>query len=740
MGLGGMGGEVAMGRCGRRCACWLLAVSFFLAGTERSPATEGALVVCAGPVEGEIRLDGTLSEPAWRRAGVIPDLTQQDPRPGEPTPFRTEVRILVDDRNLYVGVRCFDPDPSAIAVHTMQRDGNLRGDQTVALVLDTFGDRRRGYYFETNAAGARRDGLISGPEEVSTDWDGIWDVRTRRTPDGWVAEFRIPAQTLRFRPGATSWGFNVQRRIARERMTLRWAAATLDARLEDLRRAGRLEGVGGLRQGLGFSVSPFWLLRRNADLLSGHTAVVGDGGLDVLYNLTSDLSAVVTLNSDFAETEVDTRQINLTRFPLFFPEKRSFFLEGSNLFAFGTGLHRDFIPFFSRRVGLYHGRQVPLRVGGKVLGRAGKWSIAVLDAWMAETAETRRANLFAGRVAFDVSERLTVGAIATGGDPDGVHENALLGVDALWQTSTFRGDKNLSFGAWAAWTGGDVPDGRQTGWGFKLDYPNDLWDVFFTFKEFGSGLDPALGFLPRPGTRWFQGGGAYQPRPETGCFDWVRQFYFELYATYVEDLQGHPESWRIFTAPFNAQTESGEHLEANIVPQFERLREPFEIAEGVVIPPGDYRFTRYRVEAQTSRHRPWRVGCTVWFGDFYTGRLSQWENFVTFTTPRGHLQLEVEAENDFGRLPEGNFVQRLWQLKVIYAVTPDLILSSYTQYDSDSRNVGTNTRLRWTLKPGNDLYVVWNHGWEHPTDRAAVRALRSVSDQLVVKLRWTFRG
>ncbi|GBE29137.1 hypothetical protein BMS3Bbin04_00147 [bacterium BMS3Bbin04] len=711
-----------------------------LLGFTQFTAAETPLVVNAGYVDDEIRLDGILDEPAWRDAGFISNLTQQDPHPGEPTQFQTEVMLLVDDENLYVGVTCFDPDPSLIAVHTMQRDGNLYGDETISLVLDTFGDRRRGYFFQVNAVGARLDGLISGSGDVSNDWDGIWDVRTRRTPDGWTAEIRIPAQTLRFTPGAASWGFNIQRRVARDRVTMRWAGATLDAQLEDLSRAGRLKGITGLKQGKGLSVSPYGLVRREADLMEDHSSVQGDGGLDVMYNLTSDLTAVLTINSDFAETDVDNRQVNLTRFPLFFPEKRAFFVEGSNLFTFGSGTGHDFIPFFSRRVGLFNGQQIPLLGGAKVLGQAGKVSLAALDASTGDAPETASTNLFAGRIAYDVSDQLTVGTIFTNGDPDGVHDNTLLGVDARWQTSSFHRNKNLSVGGWAAYTDGDIPDGRKTGWGLKLDYPNDLWDVYAIYKEFGDALDPALGFLPRPGTRWYQGGGAYQPRPDGGFFDWVRQFYFETYFTYVEDLDQRAESWRLFTAPFNAQTESGEHLEANVAPQFERLDEPFEIAEGVVIPAGDYQFNRYRVEAQTSRHRPWRVGSTVWFGEFYTGTLTQWESFASYTTLGGHLRLELQSEHNYGQLPEGNFTQDLWQLDMAYAFTPDLILSSYTQYDSESRNLGTNTRLRWTFRPGDDLYIVWNNGWEQPIGNRNQFAFEPASNQIVVKLRWTFRG
>jgi len=702
-------------------------------------AVETPVTVAARRLTTPIKIDGIPDEPAWQQAGIIPQLTQQEPHPGQPTSFQTEILMGSDEENLYIALICHDPDPARIVVHTMQRDGNMSGDQTVALVFDTFGDHRLGYYFEINRAGARLDGLISGAGDVSNDWDGVWDAKTHRTVDGWTAEIRLPAQTLRFTPGAASWGFNVQRRIARKRLTLRWTGTTLDAQFTDLRRAGLLSGVAKLRQGKGLSVSPFGLVRRIADLQQPETAVSGAGGLDIMYNITSDLSAVVTFSSDFSETEVDNRQVNLTRFPLFFPEKRAFFVEGSNLFSFGSGLGEDFIPFFSRRIGLYNGSQVPLNGGFKVLGRVGRWSVAALDARMGSSSATQSTNLFAGRVTTDVSDHFTFGTMITSGDPDGVHHNSLAGMDALWRTSTFHKHKNLALGGWFAFAGGDLPAGSPGGWGLKLDYPNDLWDLFFTYKAFGAGLDPALGFLPRPGTRWYQGGGAFQPRPAGPLLGWVRQFYFEMYATYVANLSGQTESWRLFMAPFNAQTVTGEHIEFNVVPQFEHLATPFEIADSVVIPVGDYQFTRFRLEAQSSRHWAWRVGSTVWFGAFYTGSLTQVESFITYTLLQGHLQLEVQHENDFTTLAEGDFTQRLWQVTAAYALTPDLIFSSYTQYDSESRNMGSNSRLRWTIRPGNDLFLVWNHGWEYPLGSRSALNLQPVSDQLVAKVRWTFR-
>ena len=694
----------------------------------------------AGRVVGRIRLDGALDEPDWRNAGTIEELLQQQPRPGEPTPYRTRVLILTDRENLYFGFECFDPAPQRIAVHTLQRDGNLDGDDGVAILLDTFGDHRNGFYFGINAAGARRDGLVSGPEELSYDWDGIWDAVARRTTDGWTAEIRIPARTLQFRADLAEWGLNVARGIPRDRMFLFWSGASLDATFVDASRAGSLAGVAGFEPGWGISVAPYALGRFTRDREASRRNTTGDVGGEIGYNLTPSLAAVLTVNTDFAETEVDARQINLTRFPLFFPEKRPFFLEGSNLLEFGLGLASSqvFIPFYSRRVGLFEGRIVPIDAGLKVLGRAGRWGIAALDVETGGTSFTPSTNLFAGRATYDADAHLRLGTIVTIGNPDGLHDNALAGLDAVWRTSTLFGDKNFFLGLWGASSSGDVGKGRRTGWGGKIDYPNDLWDVSLNFNEFGDSLDPALGFVPRPGTRQYRVGIAYQPRPDGGVFDWVRQFFFELEPQVVQDLRGRTQSWEVFTAPFNVRTESGEHLEANWIPTFERLDVPFEIAPGIRIPPGSYPFTRFRVQVESAEHRVWGIAATVHLGDFFDGRLTQTEVAVSWTPARGHVQLDLSAENDFGELSGGDFIQRLWALKAAYAFTPDLVVSDFVQYDSESRAAGMNARLRWTVRPGNDVFLVWNRGWRRPLENRGYSAI-PVSDQLVLKLRWTFR-
>ncbi len=708
--------------------------------TAQSSPPESPPTIATGPLQHPIRLDGVLDETAWQNAGVISDLSQQSPHPGEPTPFRTEVRILADQSNLYFGITCLDPDPARIAVHTMQRDGNMRGDDTVTLVLDTFHDHRTGYLFQVNAAGARLDGLISDPNanEPALDWDGIWDVRTRRTATGWTAELRLPAQTIRFNRSTGQWGFNVQRYVARELLTLRWTGTTLDSKLLDLRRAGNLEGIAGLSQGWGLTVSPYVLGQYQIDHARDHSFSQGQAGVDVGYHATSQLDAVLTINPDFAEVEADARQVNLTRFDLFFPEKRPFFTDGANFFDFGLDLQEVFIPFYSRRVGLFDERIIPITAGLKTVGRAGPWGVGALDVQTRDTTGVPATNLAAGRFTYDINNNLRVGAIGTNGSSDGRTSNTLAGIDAVWQTSTFRDDKNLAFGLWGARSFGDVGSGQRDGWGVRARYPNDLWNLEADFNEFGDSLDPALGFLPRPGTRQYSAGASYQPRPDGGIFGGVRQFFFELYPRVTTDLSGTTETWRVFMAPINFETQQGDHYEANYAPEFQRLNEPFEIAPGVRIPAGSYQFNRYRVQIESSDSRPLSGGATVWFGEFYDGDLTQVEAFIKWTEGSGHLQLDLSAENDYGYLPEGNFIFRLWQLKTVYAFDPNLILAAFFQYDSESENLGMNARVRWTIDPGKDLFVVWNRDWKHPVREGSPYFLAPEADQFVVKLRWTF--
>jgi hypothetical protein len=731
---------IAMAVC---AALWARSVP----AQQSAPSRDAGTIVASHADASAITLDGNLSEAAWQAAAPV-KLTQQSPRPGASTPYETEVRVLAAGDRLYLGFTCHDPQPGKIAVHTMARDGAVSGDDTVSVVLDTYGDRRTGYYFLVNAAGARVDGLISGPEEPSLDWDGIWDARTQRTAEGWTAEIVIPTRTLSFARGLTQWGANFERFVPRDRLNMRWAGTTLDSFIVDLSRAGTVSGLGELEQGKGLEFSPYTVGRSNGHFRGDPRAWQGSVGGDVTWKITPQLVTVGTFNTDFAETEVDARQINLTRFPLFFPEKRAFFLEGSNQYVFGLGLNRgedsEFLPFFSRRIGLLNGEQIPIDAGVKLNGRVGRWNLAMLDV---ETRETQtqnsglvpNTNLLASRVSYDVTDKFRVGGVFTNGDPQGLRSNQLTGFDAVYRTSTFMGNKNFLAGAWTARSTGDIGTGDPQGWGLKVDYPNDLFDCNAAFTKYGDALEPDLGFLPRPGTRHARGGCAYQPRPsKDGPFPWIRQVFFENEYEAWTDLHNNIETWDYFMAPINVRMETGDRFEFNYNPHHETLNAPFEISPGVLIPPGDYTWTRFRLEAQSSPHRVVQAGTTTWFGTFYDGTGTHQENYLGWTS-RGHWSGTATMASDFIRLREGSFVERLWQLKGDYAWTPNLVLSTYVQYDTVSKNVGTNTRLRWTIRPGNDLFIVWNRGWQKAIRDPHELNLVPDSESIAVKLRWTFR-
>ena len=742
--------------CNRQKCAWLASLLFLGATSTSVAGTNDPRATAVVDSSASITLDGRLDEPVWHDAPVL-RLVQQSPKPGEPTAYETEVRVVVTKDRIYFGIVCKDPDPSRIAVHTMRRDGDMKGDDSVSIVLDTYGDRRTGYFLKINAAGARADGLISGPQSVSLDWDGIWDARVARLSDGWSAEVVIPSRTLSFSPGVDEWGLNLERYIPREQLTLRWSSPTLDSFIYDLSRSGWLTGVGALEQGKGLEFVPYATGKTREVFPGSHRSWQGAVGGDVTWKITPEIVTVFTANTDFAETDVDARQINLTRFPLFFPEKRAFFLEGANQYDFGLGIGaqdtQEFIPFFSRRIGLLGGAQIPINAGVKLNGRAGKWNLALLDVQTRETFVplqvaqdlqlssplVRGTNLLAGRVSYDFNENLRLGTIFTNGDPEGLRQNALAGIDAVWRSSRFLGNKNLLAGAWTATTQGDVGPGSKVGWGLNIDYPNDLWSCSASVNQYGEALDPLLGFLPRPGVRATAATCNYQPRPsKNGPFSWVRQELFENRYFRYTDSKGIVESWEYHMSPVNVQLESGDRFEFTWDPHGETLVAPFEVALGVVIPPGSYDFTRWRIEVQTSDHRLFQFGAKTWLGTFFNGHLTEWQNYARWTSPKGKVQLDLDTENDFGHLPVGNFIQRLWSVRAAYAWSPNLVLSSFIQYDTGSQNIGTNSRLRWTIRPGNDLFIVWNRGWQRLVTEPHVIIVPE-SDLIAIKLRWTFR-
>jgi hypothetical protein len=700
-------------------------------------AADAAPEYTAARISTPPRIDGRIEPGEWEAAAPPIRLTQQEPDAGAPPTEETEIRVLRDGESIYIAVRCFDKEPRKIAVSTKARDGDIDDDDYVSLLLDTFLDRRSGYVFEINPAGAKRDGLAKAGD-VDYSWDGIWDGRASRDPEGWSAEFRIPTKTIAFKPDQSDWGFNAQRVVRRKRENDRWSGATLNAHFMNAAEAGLLHGMQGLKQGRGWSIRPYGAFKSGSNPAAGLSRDnTGDFGFDVYKSLTSNLNAVFTYNTDFAETEADTRQINLTRFPLFYPEKRSFFLEGSNIFDFGIGLGHNFIPFFSRRVGLVSGEQVPILMGGKLWGRIGGTSVGVLDvqtdSYESPDLSLGGQNLLAARVEQDLWDQSHIGLMVTNGDPTGYGSNTLVGADFVYQTNSLWGDKNFAAGGWAAYSHNESGGDRPYGWGLALDYPNDFLDTTFIFQSFGDALDPALGFLPRPGTHHLSYQGQLGPRPHK----WgIRKFMWAWSADLWWQQDGRLESRTLSANPLGILWDTGEFLMITYSSEYEYLAEPFEISDGLTIAPGSYLYDRVQARFETANFRKWRFEVSSSLGTFYDGRLESYAGEFVLK-PNATFQTAFSTEYVTGRLSGGKFIQRLMGLQLDYYFSPEMTLTTFTQYDNESENLGTNIRFRWTLKPGTDLFLVYNQGWNHIPDESL--RLPPAYDQFAIKFVYTLR-
>ena len=713
--------------------------------TTAPDSATGRPVLRAGA--GLVRVDGVLDEAAWATADSIFALRQTEPREGAPATARTVVRVVATEDALIIGARAEQPSGLPIVSFARDRDASLSNEDHIRVVLDTYLDGRSGYVFAVNANGARYDALVANQgERENADWDGIWEAAVARDAGGWSVEISIPLKTLLFRQELTEWGFNVQRRIQPLLETVRWASPQRHFQLTHVNRAGLLSGLPQFQLGRGFSIRPSATAGVGQASPLARARGDADISLDATQRLGPNTLASLTVNTDFADTEIDTRRTNLTRFPLFFPEKRTFFLEGSDIFEFGLGAGSDIRAFHSRRIGLLNQREVPLNAGLKLNGREGQTNFGALvvrtggsDDPFLDTLPT--ANTMAVvRLQQNLLAQSSAGLIATVGDPLGAPDAWVAGPDVTYQTSEFLGDKNFLVGAWGLGMDREGFAGSKRAWGAKIDYPNDLLDIALTYKWIGDGFQPSLGFVPRPGVQILYFNVVHQPRPKRPILGLrVRQMLNESLNTLVTDLSGKWESYRLFFAPINWRLESGDRFEINANPTGERLTAPFEIADGVVIPAGSYHWYRYRLEAGFAPKRTLSGQATWWFGRFYTGNLHEYIVAAAWK-PSPLFIVELNGTRNVGRLPEGRFTQEVVGTRFRVNVSPDLQLNTYAQYDNGSRGVGTNTRLRWTFSPAGDLFVVYNHNIRElldPLERHRGYAFQS--NQLLVKLQYAFR-
>ncbi len=675
---------------------------------------------------GKLILDGILTEPFWNKADSINGLRMVEPKENAVPTKKTVVKILADKEKLIIGIICFD-NPVKITAFSKGRDQDLGSEDYIKIVLDTYRDKRNAYIFAVNPFGARYDALLADRgEEENSKWDGIWNAKTFIGTFGWSAEIVIPVKSLSFKEGLHSWGFNVERKIQRLMEKDRWTALKRNYYVTTLSKEGVITNLPDFNLGLGLltRISP---ITGFSKVRNQNAKFKKDLSGDFTERITPDISATLTLNTDFAETEVDTRRTNLTRFPLFFPEKRTFFLQGADIFDFGLGLGRDVVPFFSRRIGLYEGREVPIIFGTKLTGKLGNTNFGGLFVRTNKVEGLVPAtNLGVLRIKQNIWEQSNIGIIATAGDPTGLKNSYLFGGDFTYQISDLFGDKNFLVGLWGLYSNRPDLNGNKSAFGIKIDYPNDLFDITFSYKFIGNSFQPSLGYVPRPGIKSYHIGFDFMPRPK---FKLIRQYFLESSWNLITGLDNRWQSYSIFTAPFHFRLESGDRFEFNFRPTGERLSEPFEIEKGVVIPPGEYNWKRFRVELETASKRRISGQATWWFGTFYTGLLDQIELWLS-AKATSNIIFDLNYQENIVDLKEGSFVQQLFGGRIRLNFSPDIQLSSFIQFDNESNSIGTNTRLRWTITPLTDLYVVYNHN----VSRLKESPWQFDSNQFIMKL------
>jgi uncharacterized protein DUF5916 len=743
------------------------------AGAQDSTSAGGAdgerPTLRAGSLTSSLILDGRLGDAAWAAApDSIANLTMVEPREGGTPVARTMVKVLAGPDELVIGIRCDDPDPSKIAAPSKGRDaflGENIDEDHVLLVFDTFQDGRSGYVFACNASGARFDGLvIAQGEETNGAWDAIWEAKTTRDAGGWSAEFRIPAKSLGFKKGLATWGFNVQRRVPRLQETSRWASPSRDYEVYQTSRGGLLSGLPTFDQGAGLSIRPALVGRATKPGKGLETEYDAEPSLDVTKTLGSNLLSSLTINTDFAETEVDARQINVSRFPVFFPEKRSFFLAGADIFEFGVGLDEEtLLPFFTRRIGLFGLSEdeqagVPIDLGAKVTGRVGDFGLGGLVVGTRRvdglflpdedlTLDIPRSTMGAVRVTRNIFEESSLGMLATFGDQSGRDRSWSGGLDFTYRTSSFREDQNFGVGVWGLMNDREDLFGEKSAYGVRMDYPNDPVDIALTSIRIGDGFNPSMGFVPRTGVHIWDLSTTILPRP---WWPGVREVTQELNFTFYNRLDNSTwSSYGISARPFDILFHSGDRIEFEIKPEGDRVPPDtaYSIADGVDLPTGSYEWTRFVVGARSAEKRRVR-GYALWeSGDYYNGDLSTIEaglavrpfDFLTveLTGERstGTVSGLVEVAPDVDALARARIEEELVGVRMEINLSPDFQISSFTQYDTQSREFGSNNRLRWTFRPQGDLFVVYNHTMERDlNDR-----WRFVSNQIPLKIQYTWR-
>lgn len=703
----------------------LVALCTAFSGVQAQEAQEptGRTITAEALLDGEtIVLDGILDESAWKRAKPGTDFIQQDPTHGGIPTERTEVRFAFDRDNLYMGVYNFDSEPDKMLGNTMKRDEYLRADDRFMWVMDTFLDRQTGYFFEMNPSGLMADSLMA-PGGGNRNWDGIWDAKVLKSDLGWTIELALPFRTLNFDPNGTAWGVNFQRTIRRKNEENIWTGHMRNQGLRRLSNTGLLLlDLSEVSQGFGLDVKPY--LSASGFEAPGvkvplPLATTTDAGVDLFYNVTPGLRANLTVNTDFAQTEVDQRLVNLTRFPLFFPEKRDFFLDGATFFNFYLGRNNrepnaaSVQPFFSRRIGLdTDGSPQKINYGAKLTGQVGKQDVGFLHVRTDETGSAPAEDFTVMRIKRRLFTQSYVGMFYSRRHANTAGSISLetAGVDFRLVTSQFQKSKNLEFNGFLLWNTNPVGTvDNNLAYGVRLDYPNDRWEARVSFTEVQENHNPAIGFTRRRGFRGYGPRLMFAPRPRQ--HRWIRQLTFGVDADVRTDVSNRLLTRKLNIMLLDVNLHSQERFSLEVIPTYERLERPFEISPGIELPAGtDYDFVRYKATFNTANRRIVAFQGKLEAGTFFSGTRKQVGVRVGFRPRPG---VTVNFDNEWNRisLNEGRFDTFLHRLVVDTQFSPWLYLVNNVQFDSVSELMGWQSRLRWIVTPGNDLFVIYTHNW-----------------------------
>ncbi len=738
------------------------------AAAQASNGDNGAAVVLEAaplPAVVNIDLDGRVEEEVWLTATPITDFTQQEPVEGGVPSEETEIRVVFDEDNLYIGA-VFYGDPAKILAYQRQRDASLGTDDRFMWILDTFQDGRTGYFFEINPAGLMGDGILSGSGGggggrgfgFGKAWDGIWEARTARREDGWSAEIRIPFRTLNFNPDLDSWGINFQRTIRHRNEEILWRGYRRNEGLWRPVYAGRLTGLRNLSQGLGLEARPSAVTTwKNVPDNTDPTTFPSDISLDVNYSVTSSLRASASVNTDFAEVESDERRVNLTRFPQRFRERRDFFLEGSGVFSFAPRSGPS--PFFSRRIGLSEGQQIPIRYGTRLTGQAGRYELGFYQIGTAahsffnegDLADVNvpRETFTVARVKRSIFEQSSIGAIytrrAAASGPDGLAapDGHTAGIDAQLSTRHFFGDKRLEMEAFIVWNSNPDPAVDRslndlTARGLRFNFPNDIWTAHISYREFGDDYDPSLGFVPRNGFRRVEPRIGWAPRPVG--IDWIRQFDFAVQFRNLTNLDtGVLEEREWAFDLFGIDFESGDNIEIEATRVLEYLDYGYEVSDGIEILPGEYTTWEWNLRGRTTGRRRVSLFGGLSRGGFWDGDRTRMNARISFR-PNPGVSISTNFEHNDVSLPRGDFTADVYEIEGQWNANQWVSVTNQVRYDNDSDIVGLFARLRWIVRPGNDLYLVYTHNWRNlGLDILDDRDLITLSRGGAIKANYTYR-